>query len=134
MIPYILLPNNAKWLGLLCIAVSILMLNIMSPDLNNLASGTGLLVQVLMLSGLLCIAGARQKQEDEMIKHYRLIALQWAVVLFILTRLSFKTYAWIAKIPATDTEFGVNYLLEVYLLLFYYQAYLRHRLFKTRQE
>lgn len=134
MIPYLLLPNKAKWFGLVCIIAAIALLNINAPDLNNLTSGQGLLVQVLMLTGLLSIAGARQKQEDEMIKHYRLIALQWAVVLFILTRLSFKVYAWAMNEPSTDADFGVNYLLEVYLLLFYYQAYIRHRLFKQTEE
>lgn len=127
MIPYVLFPRYVKWLGLAAVLIGFGLNWLQSPDLDNLASGMGLLVQVLILLGLLLIAGAKQRIEDELVKHYRLVSLQWAVVVFILVRLVFKTYAWIKQVPSMDVDFGVNFLLEVYLLLFYYLMYVKDR-------
>lgn len=127
MIPYFLFPSYCKWIGAFCVLAGFVLNGVASPDLDNLASGTGLLVQVLILFGLLLIAGSKQSIEDELVKHYRLVALQWSVAIFILVRLGFKTFAWFKQIPSTDVDFGVNFLLEVYLLLFYYLLYVQDK-------
>jgi hypothetical protein len=128
MIPYLLLPGYYKWVGAILVISGFVLNAYTTPDINNLASGLGLLVQVLILLGLLLFAGAKQTVEDELVKHYRLVSMQWAIVVFILARLSFKTFAWYQQIPSSDTDFGVNFLLEVYLLLFYYHQYIKHKL------
>lgn len=127
MIPYLLFPRYCKWIGLLSVFAGFMLNWQAAPDLYNLASGLGLLVQILILIGLLLIAGSKQIIEDELVKHYRLVALQWAVVVFILVRLAFKIYAWLKQIQSTDMDFGVNFLLEVYLLLFYYLLYVQDK-------
>jgi hypothetical protein len=127
MIPYLVLPNYCKWIGACCFVAGFVLDGVAAPDLDNLASGIGLLVQVLILFGLLLIAGAKQGIEDELVKHYRLVALQWSVAIFILVRLGFKTFAWLQQMPSTDVDFGVNFLLEVYLLLFYYLLYVQDK-------
>lgn len=128
MIPYMLFPRYLKWVGLSSVIAGFVLNWQAMPDLNNLASGLGLLVQVLILIGLLLIAGSKQSIEDELVKHYRLVSLQWAVVVFIMVRLVFKTYAWIKQVPSMDVDFGVNFLLEVYLMLFYYLVYAKDKL------
>lgn len=128
MVPYILLPNYFKWIGL-ALFISALVLNSkLSPDLNDLSAGYALLVQLLVLSGLLLFTGARQRIEDELVKHYRLVALQWAVLVYILLRAGFKIYAWYMQDPGVYTEFGVNFLLETYVILFYYFLFVKDRL------
>lgn len=97
------------------------------PDIDNLQSGEGLLVQLLILIGLLLFTVSRQKIEDELVKHYRLISLQWAVLILILARATSKIIAWQSGDTTVNTNFGVNFLLEVYVLLFYYLVYLKDK-------
>jgi hypothetical protein len=128
MIPYILLPNYFKWPGLVLFISGFVLNGLLSPDLDNLSSGYALLVQLLILLGLLLLIGARQQMEDELVKHYRLVALQWAVLIYILLRAGFKTYAWYMQDASAYTEFGVNFLLETYLVIFYYFLFVKDRL------
>ncbi|MES2558698.1 MAG: hypothetical protein V4590_03100 [Bacteroidota bacterium] len=128
MLPYILLPNYFKWIGAGVFIAGFAIDSILSPDIDNLTSGYGLLIQIMVLTGLLLFTGARQRIEDELVKHYRLIALQWAVFLFILLRAGFKIYAWSVNDEDAYVEFGVNFLLELYVIFFYYLLFVKHRI------
>ncbi len=128
MIPYLILPNYFKWIGLIFITGGFVLNGLNQPDINNLASGEGLLVQLLILCGLLLFTGSKQKTEDELVKHYRLVSLQWAVLIFITARASFKVIAWQQGDSTLETDFGVNFLLEVYVILFYYLIYVKDKL------
>lgn len=125
MIPYILFPRFFKWLGLVVYLSGLALAYYLQPDFDDVTNGTGLLVQVLVLSGLVLICCSRQKFEDELIRHYRLKSLQWAVVVFIFLRLSYKTIAWLTSDPDWEPQWQVNALLLIYLLFFYYQLYVR---------
>lgn len=126
--PYILLPNYFKWIGIAVFITGFALDHLLLPDLGDLSSGYGLLVQLVILAGLLLFTGARQRIEDELVKHYRLVALQWAVLVFILLRAGSKVYAWYTQDPAVYMEFGVNFLLETYVVLFYYLLFVKDRL------
>ena len=125
MIPSFLLPRYFKIVGILFFISGFVLDEIKRPDLMDLTNGTGLLVQVLILLGLLMICSAREKTEDEFIKYYRLTSLQWAVVLYIILRLFYKTMAWYTGNLNWTPHFQVNALLLFYLLFFYYQLYIK---------
>lgn len=128
MLPYLLLPNSFKWIGIVLFVSGFVVNHQVTPDLDNLASGSGLLVQLLILTGLLLFTGARERIEDELVKHYRLVALQWAVLTFILLRAGFKIAAWYVQDASVYTEFGVNFLLELYVVFFYYLLFVKDKL------
>jgi hypothetical protein len=134
MIPFAFLHNRFKWLGL-CLFIGGFTLNyLLSPNLSLLSDGVGLSVQVLILTGLLIIICSKQKEEDEYINHVRLISLQWAVILLILLRLSWKTMGYLTDDESWMPHWQVNSLLEFYLLFFYYTTWFKERvinLFKT---
>jgi hypothetical protein len=130
MIPYILLPRYFKLIGVLLYVLGFILLFALAPNLDDVTNGTGLLVQVFILLGLLCVSCSKEKNEDEFIKYYRLTSLQWAVVVFILLRLFYKTMAWITKDISWTPQWQVNSMLLIYLLFFYYQLYVKEFVIK----
>lgn len=128
MIPYLLFPRFFKWFGLGLVIAGFVTGALMQPNVDDLSDGTGLLVQVMILAGLLFISCAREKFEDEFIKYYRLVSLQWAVLLLIVLRVSYKVIAWYTADAGWTPHFQVNALLIFYLAFFYYQLYLKDRL------
>lgn len=125
MIPSFLLPRYFKLIGILFFIAGFVIDEIKQPDLSDLTNGTGLLVQVLILVGLLMVCSAKEKTEDEFIKYYRLTSLQWAVVVYIFLRLFYKTMAWYTGNLEWTPHWQVNSLLLIYLAFFYYQLYIK---------
>ncbi len=128
MIPYLLFPRFFKWLGLGLVIAGFATDALMQPNVDDLRDGLGLLIQIMILVGLLFICCAREKFEDEFIKYYRLVSLQWAVLLLIVLRVSYKVVAWYTADAGWTPHFQVNALLIFYLAFFYYQLYLKDRL------
>lgn len=131
MIPYILFPRFFKWLGVCLVIAGFIVAEITQPNLDDVTSGMGLLIQVMILAGLLCICCAREKMEDEFIRYYRLVSLQWAVVLLIVLRVFYKTMAWYTADESWTPHWQVNSLLIFYLLFFYYQLYVKEFVLKV---
>lgn len=130
MIPSLLFPRFFKWLGLCLVVAGFISASLLAPDLDDPADGSGLLVQVMILAGLLLVCCARERYEDEFIKYYRLVSLQWAVLLFIVLRLFFKFMAWYTADASWMPQFQVNALLIFYLAFFYYQLYMKDLVMK----
>lgn len=128
MIPYLLFPRFFKWLGLGLVIAGFATDALTQSNVDDLSDGTGLLVQIMILAGLLFMSCAREKFEDEFIKYYRLVSLQWAVLLLIVLRVSYKVVAWYTADADWTPHFQVNALLIFYLAFFYYQLYLKDRL------
>lgn len=128
MIPYLLFPRFFKWLGLCLVIAGFVTDALLQPNVDDLNDGMGLLVQIVILAGLLFICCAREKFEDEFIRYYRLVSLQWAVLLLIVLRVSYKVMAWYTAGAGWTPHFQVNALLIFYLAFFYYQLYLKDRL------
>lgn len=125
MVPYILLPRFFKLIGIVLYALGFVLFFAMTPNLNDVTNGLGLLIQVFILFGLLFICCSKEKNEDEFIKYYRLTSLQWAVVVFILLRLFYKTMAWLTGDVSWTPHWQVNSMLLIYLVFFYYQLYIK---------
>ncbi len=137
MIPYLLFPRFFKWLGLCLVIAGFATGAVMEPNVEDFTDGLGLLVQIMILTGLLFICCAREKYEDEFIKYYRLVSLQWAVLLLIVLRVGFKVMAWYTADASWTPHFQVNAMLIFYLAFFYYQLYVKDRimnLFGRREE
>jgi len=130
MIPYILFPRFFKWLGLCLVIAGFVVGGITQPNLDDVTNGLGLLIQVMILAGLLFICCAKEKTEDEFIKYYRLVSLQWAVVLLIVLRVFYKTMTWYTSDVSWTPQWQVNSLLIFYLLFFYYQLYVKEVILK----
>lgn len=128
MIPYLLFPRFFKWLGLCMVMTGFTIGGLMQPNLDDLTDGLALLIQILILAGLLFISCARETYEDEFIKYYRLVSLQWAVLLLIVLRVSYKIIAWYTADESWTPHFQVNALLIFYLAFFYYQLYVKDKL------
>jgi len=128
MIPYLLFPRFFKWLGLCLMIAGFATDALMQPNVDDPRDGLGLLIQIMILAGLLFICCAREKFEDEFIRYYRLVSLQWAVLLLIVLRVSYKVIAWYTADESWTPHFQVNALLIFYLAFFYYQLYLKDRL------
>lgn len=125
MIPYILFPRFFKLIGILLYVLGFALFFIYKPNLDDVTNGLGLLIQVFILFGLLFVCCSKEKFEDEFIKYYRLTSLQWAVVVFILLRLFYKTMAWFISDISWTPQWQVNSLLLIYLVFFYYQLYIK---------
>lgn len=125
MVPYILLPRFFKLIGILLYVLGFVIFFTLTPNLEDVTNGIGLLVQVFILFGLLFICCSKEKREDEFIKYYRLTSLQWAVVMFIVLRLFYKAMAWITKDVSWTPNWQVNSMLLIYLIFFYYQLYIK---------
>ncbi len=76
--------------------------------------------------GYLMLAAAKEKAEDEWIRHIRLVSLQWSVFLYILLRLSFKCAAFFTANALLLPQWQINTMLLFYILLFYYQVHIKH--------
>jgi hypothetical protein len=132
MLPFILLPNYCKYLGVLLYTAGFALLYLFNPNLDDFSNGLGLGVQVMILLGLLIIACSRQKVEDEFMQHYRLVALQWSVVIFIAVRLIHKLMAYLLDDASWLPEgIQINFLLLVYVCMFHYFAVVKDRLFQV---
>ncbi len=125
MIPNILLPRYFKWIGILLFACGSSYLCAYTHNLDDVNNPGGLFIQITVLIGLLLIAGAREKTEDEMIRHIRLTSLQWSVFILIGLRVVFKSIAFYYKDANWLPAWQINSLLEFYLILFYYQLYVK---------
>lgn len=130
MIPSLLFPRFFKWIGLCLVIAGYTTGVLLEPDFDDLSDGSGLLVQIMILAGFLFIACAREKYEDEFIKYYRLVSLQWAVLILIVLRVFYKLMAWYTADVSWTPHFQVNALLIFYLALFYYQLYIRDRVLR----
>ncbi len=125
MIPYIQFPNYFKFIGLFFYFLGFGINLYFQPNILDSTNGTSILVQHSVLIGLLLICCAKQIHEDEFIQHYRLKSLQWAVLIFILFRVALKTMVWVTCDISWTPNFQVNALLQIYLVLFYYQIYIK---------
>jgi len=138
MIPYILLPRYFKYIGLALVVTGFVSASFLTVDPDNLDHSQGLWIQLSILAGTLCIAGAREKTEDEMIRQIRLKSLQWSVFIFIGIRVFHKCMAFYTHDESWLPQWQSNSLVLFYLALFYYQMYVQHwlkRLFgKERDE
>ena len=130
MIPNILLPRVFKWIGLLLLLFGYTYAFTYKHDFDDVTQVGGIVIQVSILAGLLMIAGAKEKTEDEMISHGRLTSLQWSVFIIIALRLLFKCVAFILHDVRWLPKWQVNSLLLFYLGLFYYQLYIMEYVIK----
>lgn len=121
MLPYILLPRHFKLTGLLLFIGAYVLAYYKNPDFETVTDGAALLVQVMILTGLLFIACAKEKVEDEMIRHIRLTSLQYAVVIFVLLRLGYKVIGYLTTDESWMPHFQVNFLVMLYIAIFYFQ-------------
>lgn len=123
MIPNILIPRFYKWIGLMIYVAGMFFAVNYPHDPDNVNFPTGLYLQIVILLGLLLMISARLKVEDEMTQHIRLVSLQWAILLYILTRVVYKIIAFNAHDVSWLPRHQVNFLLLIYLCLFYSQVY-----------
>lgn len=130
MIPYLLLPRYFKFIGLFFCCLGFILNFYFQPNILDSTIGVSLLIQILVLIGLLIICNSRQINEDEFIQHCRLKSLQWAVLIFVFLRVLFKIIVWLTSDTSWTPQFQVNFLLENYLVLFYYQVFFRDLLLK----
>lgn len=125
MIPNILLPRYFKIIGLIMVVCGYLYASTYAYDPDDVTHVGGLLIQVSVLLGYLMIAGAQEKTEDEMVRHIRLVSLQWSVFILIALRVFHKIIAFYTTDSSWLPQWQVNALLLFYLLLFYYQLYIK---------
>ena len=125
MIPFPLLPRYFKFIGLFIYILGFILHYYFQPNILDSTNGISILIQLLILIGLLAICNARQIHEDEFIQHCRLKSLQYAVLIFVLLRVFFKIMVWITGDIYWSPQFQVNFLLQTYLVLFYYQVFLK---------
>ncbi len=126
-------PRFFKWLGLALFIVALLYPNPGEniDDVNNLA---GLLIQVASFTGLLFMAGARLKQEDEWSQHVRLNSIQWALLIYMTVRIGLKIIAFATKDEDwLPVDFQINMLLIIFIILFYSRARLIPFLSRKKQ-
>jgi hypothetical protein len=119
------LPKYCKWPGLALVASGFILNSVCEPNYDSVKDGIGLLVQVLIFTGLLTVICSKEKAEDEFIDHYRLISLQWAVITLIALRLGWKAVGFITSDESWMPKWQVNSLLFFYLIQFYYHCYVR---------
>ena len=123
MIPNILIPRFYKWIGLLIYTAGMVFAINYTHDPDNVNYPAGLFLQIAILLGLVLMISARLKVEDEMTQHIRLVSLQWAILLYILIRVVYKIIAFNAHDVSWLPRHQVNFLLLIYLVLFYSQVY-----------
>ena len=136
MIPFIQFPRYFKFIGLVLYCFGFGLNFYFQPNILDSTNGMSILIQDFVLLGLLCICCAKEAFEDEFIQHCRLKSLQWAVLVFVMLRVLFKTLVWATQDIAWIPNFQVNALLQIYLLIFYYQIFLKDffmNLFKSKQ-
>ncbi len=123
MIPNMLLPRYFKIIGLIMVVCGYLYASTYAYDPDDVTHIGGLLIQVSVLLGYLMIAGAQEKTEDEMVRHIRLVSLQWSVFILIALRVFHKIMAFCTADSSWLPQWQLNALLLFYLVLFYYQMY-----------
>jgi hypothetical protein len=123
MIPKILIPRFYKWIGLLIYIAGMVFAVNYTQDPDNVNYPAGLYLQIAILLGLLLMISARLKVEDEMTQHIRLASLQWAILLYIVIRVVYKIIAFYTHDVSWLPRHQVNFLLLIYLGLFYIQVY-----------
>ena len=119
------MPRFFKWIGLVMVVLGFVFASYYSFDLDDVTHSEGLMIQVSILLGYLFIAGAQQRTEDEMVRHIRLVSLQWSVFILIVLRVFHKFMAFYTGDSTWLPQWQVNALLLFYLALFYYQLYLK---------
>jgi hypothetical protein len=130
MLPFILLPNFCKYIGVLLYVSGFILAHLAQPNFDDFSDGMSLTVQIMLLIGLLLIACSKQRIEDEWMQHYRLVALQWSLVIYIAIRLFGKLMAYFLHDGNWQPEdFQINFLLLVYICLFHYFAVVKDRLY-----
>lgn len=123
MIPNILIPRFYKWIGLLIYIAGMVFAVNYPQDPDNVNYPAGLYLQIAILLGLLLMISARLKVEDEMTQYFRLVSLQWAILLYILIRVVYKIIAFNTHDVNWLPRHQINFLLLIYLFLFYCQVY-----------
>jgi hypothetical protein len=125
MIPQILLPRYFKWIGLvtyLC-TMKYAFYYAQFHDLDDVNFSMGLYIQLGVTISLVMMIYSKLKYEDEMTKHIRLVSLQWAIIIYMLIRIGYKSMAFYFRSSDLLPSHQVNFLLLLYLLLFYSQVY-----------
>lgn len=122
--PSFLLPRYFKWIGLtIYLLTFVYAASYSQHDLNDVSHIEGFFVQFFILLGLVMMLGARLKVEDEFTKHIRLVSLQWSLVLYISYRVLCKAMAFFMQDITWLPKGQTNFLLLLYLILFYTQVY-----------
>ena len=125
MIPFLQFPNYFKYIGLILYLSGFSLVFYYQPKILDATKGISILIQDLVLLGLVFICNAKEINEDEFIQHCRLKSLQWSVFIFIILRIFFKNLVWLTQDVDWTPNFQVNFLLQLYLLLFYYQIFFK---------
>jgi hypothetical protein len=129
MIPLIKLPAYFKWVGILVFITSFYISTAGKHTIEDVSKTELLIIQLTQLLGLLCIACAKEKTEDERVRNIRLTSLQWAVILFVIIRVSFKITAYSLKDTSyLPGEINTLVLLLLYIFLFHFQLHVFYRL------
>ncbi len=127
----LLFPNYFKKIGLLLYFLGYGYAINYENDPDDVYHFQGLLIQLTILIGLLFISGAKEKIEDEMIQHLRLLSIKWAVFLMVLIRVFFKIIAFsFQNTTLLPNKFQMNFLFILYLILFYYHLYVKNFIIK----
>jgi hypothetical protein len=127
----LLFPNYFKFIGILLYLGALTSAQFYTHNLDDVRYYQGFLVQISALVGLLFIAGAREKREDELINHYRLTSIQWSVFILVLSRVLFKAIAFYTKdADFLPTNLQTSFLLLLYIVIFYYQLHIKNFFFR----
>lgn len=126
MIPKILFPRYFKWVGLVIYLIMFIYGGYYGQihKLDDVNFSTGLYIQLGIFIGLIMMIYAKLKVEDEMTTQIRMVSLQWAILAFIILRITFKSLAFYTKNSDFLPKYQINTLLLIYLILLYSQVYL----------
>lgn len=125
MFPFIILPRYFKLIGILLFVGGYIYAYLAQPDYSSIADGNSLAVQCMILFGLLFVTCSKEKVEDEMISQMRLTSLQYAVIIFVLLRLSYKLIGYLTKDESWMPTHQANFLLFLYILIFHFQTLIK---------
>jgi len=125
MIPKILFPRYFKWVGLVIYLIMFIYGGYYGQiyKLDDVNFSTGLYIQLGIFAGLIMMIYAKLKVEDEMTTQIRMVSLQWAILVFIILRITFKSIAFYYKNSDLLPKYQINSLLLIYLILLYSQVY-----------
>lgn len=114
-----LFPRYLKWIGLI-LFVSTFFVFPLEQDLDYVHEPLGFWVQVMSFSGLLFIAGAALRIEDEWTQMVRLNCIKAAILIYMLVRIGMKAVAfYLEDVSWLPENFQVNMLLIMFILFFY---------------
>lgn len=112
-------PRFFKWIGLVIFTITLIIPSYDS-DPDNVHDPLGLLLQISSFTGLLFMAGARLKDEDEWSQHIRLNSIQWSLLIYMAIRIGMKIAAFTTRDEDwLPTHFQINMLLIIFIVLFY---------------